>query len=232
MFSLSSVTYTLSPSEYFVSWIQLQLGRPLSGLVWSELKGMLTTATVCNPESLLHGKQTRTKCSCSWAVWHLRTVLCISVPKVLSCLNNLSPDTFLLADVLSRGSSGPPGLSSTHRNTLDEQCVLSTTRGRPGPVKVTQNQPEKTTRDQQGILRTAYHRSLTGSQLRASFQYMNFIPSPANCFLTFRVCKSLLNYRISLHFQSEMTWKWFFMFQDPGNGVTGNWIIMVRTLIV
>jgi hypothetical protein len=80
-------------------------------------------------------------------------VLCISVLKLLSFLYNLSLDTFLLADVLIRGSFGPPGLSRTHRNTPEEQCVLSTNRGRPGPVKVTQNKLEKTTRDQPEILR-------------------------------------------------------------------------------
>jgi hypothetical protein len=88
----------------------------------------------------------------------------------------------------------------TYRNILEEQCVLSTTRGRPEPVKVTQNQLQKTTRDEQGILRTAYYSTLPGNQLRASFQYMNFIPSLAYYFLPFRICKRLLKYRSSLHF--------------------------------
>jgi hypothetical protein len=163
-------THTHSASEYSLTLVQLQLQRALSGLLWFDIKGTLTTAIACSPESSYPGKQIRTKCSCSSAVGQLRTVACITLPKSQPRHN----PPFRCAHS-QQGALRSPGLVQDSR---EDQGVLNTTRECHEPVKVTQDQQEKTPVTSRGFWGTSHPSFLPGSQLMAVFLSINFISTP------------------------------------------------------
>jgi hypothetical protein len=153
-------------------------------------------------------------------------------PQALWSACSVIPDTILPAEVLitSRGAQvhqACPGLSEHSGRVGCSQHHQGAPRSL---VKWTQEQQESNPRDQQGILRNHY-RSFPGSQLRVVFQSINFTtPSTKLLDVIHSYKYLLLKYRNHLHFENEMFWKWFFTFQVPGNGITVNWIIVVRYL--
>jgi hypothetical protein len=173
MLSLTCATYALSVSEYSVSWIWLQPERrALSGLLSSGLRGALTTAPTCSPESSHPGKATRTKCSYSWAMWQVRTAMCITVSKVLWPAFTASPDMIFPEEVLktSTGCSGPQGLLGSQRNTQKKQGILSTTKGHPGLVHVFRTSMRKPPGTSKGSSGNTHPWFLPRSELRSGLQ--------------------------------------------------------------
>jgi hypothetical protein len=188
--------------------------------------------TICSPNLqsrvINPGKQTITKCFYSWALWQLMTVLChtdLSTVICLQCDSRHNPPC--------RGAHNQQGVLRSTRlvqdsqNTQEEQDVLSTTRGSPGPVKW----PAR--KDHQGSAGDLQE----SPQILPRKSVKGYIP--VNKFFTpctklLDVIQSykylLLKYRNCHHFENEMSWKLFFIFQVPGNGITVNWIIMVRNL--
>jgi hypothetical protein len=136
---------------------------------------------------------------------------------------SVMPGTIIPAEMLITSRGAQVHLSRTHR-TLRKSRVC------PGLVKWTQDQQERNPKDQQGILRN-HHRSFPGSQLRSVFQSIDFITPSTRLLDVIQSYKYLLwKYRNRLHFENEMSWKWLFTFQVPGNGIAVNWIIVVRNL--